>query len=113
MLMSDIEYRDRFMTEEPWQTVAMRLRHGDRSYVPANLVDWPSQDDDPELFNEDCERLLLAMYLVRGEKPPKELPMAVHCQEAEAWLEVPLVCTLEDGSARIVKRKFWVPPKRM
>lgn len=102
MLMSDMEYRDRFMTEEPWQTVAMRLRHGDRSYVPANLVDWPSPYDDPKLFTEDCGRLLLAMYLVRGEKPPKELPMATYCQDAEAWLEVPLVCALEDGCVRIV-----------
>lgn len=90
------------MTEEPWQTVAMRLLHGDRSYIPANLVGWPSPYDDPDLFTKETSRLLLAMHLLRGKKPPKALPMATYCQEAEAWLEVPLVCVLADGSIRTV-----------
>ena len=69
MLMYREKYEGLFITREPWQTVALRLCHGDTSYTPANLVDWPVETDDVDNLSEDMLRLLLAMLLVRGEKP--------------------------------------------
>ena len=102
MLMYREKYEGLFITREPWQTVALRLRHGDASYIPANLVDWPVETDDVDNLSEDMLRLLLAMILVRGEKPADDLPMAEHCQEAESWGEVPLLAHRSDGTVRIV-----------
>lgn len=96
--LTNIEIFDK----ESWQSVELRLRHGDIAYIPANMVDWPKYGDLLSETGEDAQRLLLAMFLVNGQKAYPELPMAEYCQETRRWLEVPILCSNRNGSARLV-----------
>lgn len=90
---------------EYWQSMEMRLRYGDDTWVPGGRILPPGPGDDLTALDGNGQRLLLALHLLKGIALPdgmESLPLVARCRRATQWREIPLAVAGMQGKARLV-----------
>lgn len=90
---------------EYWQSMEMRLRYGDDTWVPGGRILPPGPGDDLTALDGNGRRLLLALHLLKGIALPdgmESLPLVARCRRVTQWQEIPLAVAGMQGKARLV-----------
>ena len=89
----------------PWQSLAMRVRNGDRTYIPLTRILPPANGACPPRIDDATRPLWLGLHLVSGAPLPPDMAgdkLTARCRAADAWAEIPLVVVGMNGSAVLV-----------